>query len=491
MRKSPSSAARSRLRPRGRVSSSGKGLSGRREAPPPRSAKPRDARVCRQTHPPDLEALAPQRVLSALQVRTLVQRARRRLPVLLPSLQSNVLQRARCRDPDRVADGPAGAARAGARNRQRAQSLFPHASRRRRQIRAGARRSERRRRRLPSHAILRSDRQHLNTGTRGVQREATRAGKTGAGNLPFAALLVAAGPARHHPSRGIQPAPRPHATGGANSARRSPVPPADLGGQSLARSVVGGHSQRPIRSSLPQRQRARCSNIPAGPPLGRYFMSIDRRSFVARVAALAASRAVRPTQTTKPSDPLGVRADFPIVAERAYLNSAYIAPMPRPVVAAGTEFLANKSTRPLEVGELLGTCEAVRRQFARLVNATADEIGLLFSTAEGENVIAQGLDLVAGDNVVVDELHYPTEIVLYRALEASRGIAMARSTQAISRRSSTGGRASSRWPGCRIRTAFVTTCVRSRTWRMPTAPCSTPMRFRQSGCSRSTYRRPG
>ncbi len=160
-------------------------------------------------------------------------------------------------------------------------------------------------------------------------------------------------------------------------------------------------------------------------------MSIDRRSFVATAAALAASAAVRPTQAAKSpdfdmgnSDPLGVRADFPIVAERAYLNSAYIAPIPRPVVAAGTEFLEHKSTRPLEVGELLGTCEAVRTQFARLVHATTDEIGLLFSTAEGENVIAQGLDLVAGDNVVVDELHYPTEFVLYRALETSRGVEM-------------------------------------------------------------------
>src|SRR3989454_3063521 len=139
-----------------------------------------------------------------------------------------------------------------------------------------------------------------------------------------------------------------------------------------------------------------------------------RRSFVATAAALAAAKS--PDFAIGNSDPLGVRADFPIVAERAYLNSAYIAPMPRSVVAAGTEFLHNKSTRPLEVGELLGTCEAVRRQFARLVNATADEIGLLFSTAEGENVIAQGLDLVAGDNVAVDELHYPTEFVLYRAV---------------------------------------------------------------------------
>jgi selenocysteine lyase/cysteine desulfurase len=156
---------------------------------------------------------------------------------------------------------------------------------------------------------------------------------------------------------------------------------------------------------------------------------IDRRSFVATAAALAAS-AIRPHAAfaapapfdTGPSDPLGVRGDFPIVAGRTYLNSAYIAPMPRPVVAAGTAFLEAKSTRPLLVDELLGTDETLRTQFARLINATPDEVGLLFSTAEGENVLAQGLGLVAGDNVVIDDLHYPTEFVLYRALEASRGI---------------------------------------------------------------------
>lgn len=157
-------------------------------------------------------------------------------------------------------------------------------------------------------------------------------------------------------------------------------------------------------------------------------MSLDRRSFVAAAAALAASAAARPdpgaTLSDAPTgpDPLGVRADFPIVADRAYLNSAYIAPIPRQVVAAGADFLQNKSQRPLEVGELLGADGKLRSQFAKLVNATPDEVGLLFSTAEGENIIAQGMDLKAGDNVVVDELHYPTEFVLYRALEASRGI---------------------------------------------------------------------
>jgi selenocysteine lyase/cysteine desulfurase len=37
-------------------------------------------------------------------------------------------------------------------------------------------------------------------------------------------------------------------------------------------------------------------------------------------------------------------------------------------------------------------------------------------------VIANGVGLNPGDNVVVDDLHYTTEFVLYRALEATRGI---------------------------------------------------------------------
>jgi len=159
-------------------------------------------------------------------------------------------------------------------------------------------------------------------------------------------------------------------------------------------------------------------------------MPIDRRSFVATAAAFAAST-VRPPHLLEAAphavahgpDPLGVRADFPIVADRTYLNSAYIAPIPRAVVAAGTQFLEDKSRRQLSVNDdLLAADETLRGQFARLINATPDEVGLLFSTAEGENIIAHGLDLAAGDNVVIDELHYPTEFVLYRALEASKGI---------------------------------------------------------------------
>ena len=125
----------------------------------------------------------------------------------------------------------------------------------------------------------------------------------------------------------------------------------------------------------------------------------------------------------KSDDPLGVRKDFPIVNERIFLNSAYITPIPNQVVAAGHAFLEEKARNSFQLGPLLSKCNEVRAQFAKLITAAApEEVGLLFSTAEGENVVAAGLDLQPGENVVIDELHYNTEFVLYRALEKAKGI---------------------------------------------------------------------
>ncbi len=121
-------------------------------------------------------------------------------------------------------------------------------------------------------------------------------------------------------------------------------------------------------------------------------------------------------------DPLGVRGDFPIVRGRTYLNSAYITPVPDQVVAAGRAFVESKALRPIPLGEMLRKTDEVRAQFARLINAGSDEVGFLFSTSEGENIVANALDLKAGDNVVVDDLHYETEFVLYSHLRDTKGV---------------------------------------------------------------------
>jgi selenocysteine lyase/cysteine desulfurase len=157
-------------------------------------------------------------------------------------------------------------------------------------------------------------------------------------------------------------------------------------------------------------------------------VELNRRQFI-EVAAGAAALLPREAQGPKtdrddPDDPLGVRRDFPVVRDGLYLNSAYITPVPNSVADAARVFAERKASKPIPLDEMLTKTDEVRRQFARLVGADVDEIGFLFATSEGENIVAAALDLKPGDNVVVDELHYNTTFVLYRHLEETRRIAL-------------------------------------------------------------------
>ena len=153
-------------------------------------------------------------------------------------------------------------------------------------------------------------------------------------------------------------------------------------------------------------------------------MNSGRRRFLAAFSAAGLLRpvAARAQATPPTADPLGVRRDFPVADKSLYLDAAYITPTPLPVVEAGRAFAESKAHQPISLGDMLARTDQVREAFARLIGAQPAEIGFLFSTSEGENIVAQALGLARGDNVVVDELHYNTSFVLYRHLEATRGV---------------------------------------------------------------------
>jgi len=157
---------------------------------------------------------------------------------------------------------------------------------------------------------------------------------------------------------------------------------------------------------------------------------ISRRSFLSAAAGVTSAAAqgnllqradaASPRSREAPKfDQAAIRHDFEILnTDQVFLNTAYSAPIPRQVVMAGIEALHRKEVNPLEDP----ASDAVRAGFAKLINASPDEIGLLHSTGEAENVIARGLDLKAGDNVVISSLHYDNEFILYRILEKELGV---------------------------------------------------------------------
>jgi selenocysteine lyase/cysteine desulfurase len=153
---------------------------------------------------------------------------------------------------------------------------------------------------------------------------------------------------------------------------------------------------------------------------------INRRNFMKTTAALGLTSlpsARKSLALSTEQDPLGVRDDFHVTRNFAYLNISLVGPMPTVVHNAAITYADKQRLNPAaSYFESRRIKEQVRIKFANLFGANANEISLLFSTSDAENIVTDSLDLKPGDNVVVDELHFATTFVLYRNLEATKGI---------------------------------------------------------------------
>ncbi len=150
---------------------------------------------------------------------------------------------------------------------------------------------------------------------------------------------------------------------------------------------------------------------------------LDRRSFLTMTAAgLASLDAARGmTQPTDEEDLLGVRAEFPAARNQTFLNTAWVGPIPQVARDAGVAY-ADETLVWADSRSRLEEKEMARTAFADLFGAKPEEVALLFTTADGEAIVANGLDLRAGDNVVVDELHYTGTFCHFMYLQEQRGI---------------------------------------------------------------------
>lgn len=118
-----------------------------------------------------------------------------------------------------------------------------------------------------------------------------------------------------------------------------------------------------------------------------------------------------------------VRSDFPVTSELIYLDTAYDGPYPLPVLEAAKDFIEKRSRGTAgRVRDWLEVMDGVRRTIAKLVGAGPDEIAITTNTTEGTNIVATSLGLEPGDNVVWDDLSYPSNAVVWLNQERTRGI---------------------------------------------------------------------
>jgi cysteine desulfurase/selenocysteine lyase len=102
-----------------------------------------------------------------------------------------------------------------------------------------------------------------------------------------------------------------------------------------------------------------------------------------------------------------------------HLNHAAVAPWPVVTRDAVIAFANENTAIGSQNYELwVKTEQQLKQRLSQLINAQSiDEIAILKNTSEGLSIIAQGLDFKAGDNIVIPAEEFPSNKVVWQALQ--------------------------------------------------------------------------
>ena len=116
------------------------------------------------------------------------------------------------------------------------------------------------------------------------------------------------------------------------------------------------------------------------------------------------------------------RLDFPVTEKYIYLDHAGVAPASLRVKAAVEKFLTESAgCGAFQYPQWVQRITDVRQSCARLINAKIDEIAFVRSTSHGLSLVAEGLDWEQGDNLLIYEKEFPSNIFPWANL-ARKGV---------------------------------------------------------------------
>ncbi|HSE84545.1 MAG TPA: aminotransferase class V-fold PLP-dependent enzyme [Thermodesulfobacteriota bacterium] len=105
------------------------------------------------------------------------------------------------------------------------------------------------------------------------------------------------------------------------------------------------------------------------------------------------------------------RDEFPVTDKYIYLDHAGIAPVSNRVKRAVEDFLKDVAEAgALNYGSWMERVNRIRERCGELVGADAEEIAFVKNTSHGLSVIAEGLDWREGDNLIICEKEFPSNV---------------------------------------------------------------------------------
>jgi cysteine desulfurase/selenocysteine lyase len=111
--------------------------------------------------------------------------------------------------------------------------------------------------------------------------------------------------------------------------------------------------------------------------------------------------------------------EFPLVKEYTYLSTSGVGLTPVSVTKDLNAFNEERTRIPPYeelFGKWLRMVEETRKDFARYINASPDEVSFQENSSMGINTVVEMLPWKSGDKVIMDDLHFPSDVYPFQKL---------------------------------------------------------------------------
>jgi selenocysteine lyase/cysteine desulfurase len=112
------------------------------------------------------------------------------------------------------------------------------------------------------------------------------------------------------------------------------------------------------------------------------------------------------------TDPLSAyRKEFPVTKRFVYLDHAGVAPISRRVESAVMRFIGEALEEAMfKYGMWMSRVDEIRKKCAMLIASEPEEIAFVKNTSHGLSIVAEGIEWRRGDNLILYEREFPSNI---------------------------------------------------------------------------------
>ena len=131
-------------------------------------------------------------------------------------------------------------------------------------------------------------------------------------------------------------------------------------------------------------------------------------------------------ELTLVSEPMDLRAHFPVLEQLSYLNAGSVGPVPREAADAARAELEDQLIQgrggKASFDHAKDLAELLRSRVATVMGAEASEVALTGATTDGVNTVLSGLDLREGDEILTSDEEHPGLLAPLALARMRRGV---------------------------------------------------------------------